>query len=86
MELTATLSSEAAAQISSQIVEQVAKAAVEPDRLQAGVGASVAFVFDGGDFGTVPPRPRWGVGRLSDIVGRGALSRMAVAASPQADG
>src|SRR5262249_52713453 len=73
LELADTIASEAAAQISAQIVEHVAEAAIQGGL--SGGGASVAYIFDGGDFGTVPPRPKWGVFQL-DILSRGALRRI----------
>jgi hypothetical protein len=78
LELADTVAKEAAAQISSQLIEQVAAAALKGDLAKSGSGASAAFIFDGGDFGTVPPRPRWGVVNLDQFRG-GLLSRGAAA-------
>jgi hypothetical protein len=61
LELADTLSKEAAAQISAQLVEQVAGAALKPEGLKTGASVGVTYIFDGGDFGTRPPRPHWGV-------------------------
>jgi hypothetical protein len=77
LELADTMAKEAAAQISAQIVDRVAEAAVSGG-IQSGVGAGVAFIFDGGDFGTIPPRPKWGVLNLEQL-GDTALRRMAAA-------
>jgi hypothetical protein len=79
MELVATIADEAHAHISSQIVEQIAQAAIDPPRLQAGVSVNVGYIFDGGDFGTVPPIPGWGVGPLRRMQFQGMLSRLAAA-------
>lgn len=76
LELADTLAREAAIQIAAQIVEQVAAAALEPNRLQSGASASTTFIFDGGDFGTVPPRPKWGVGPIRDILSSSALRQV----------
>lgn len=62
MEFAATMASQAAAHITSQIVDRLAEAAV--GQTSDGVGASAAFIFEGGDFGTVPPIPGWGIVRL----------------------
>jgi hypothetical protein len=77
LELAETLSKEAAAQISSQLVEQVAAAALKPEGLKAGASANVSFIFEGGDFGTVPPRPHFGVVRIDEGVQAGLLSQIA---------
>jgi hypothetical protein len=74
LELADTVATEAAAQISAQIVESVAEAALSGG-LQ-GASAGVAFIFDGGDFGTVPPRPKRGIFQ-HDLVSRLALRRVA---------
>jgi hypothetical protein len=80
MEFAATAATQAAAQISSQIVEGVAQAAIKSDGLKSGVSVNVAYIFEDGDFGTRPPIPKWGIGRLADMRGGGLLSRLAVAA------
>jgi hypothetical protein len=66
-ELAGKVAREAAIQLSAQIVDHVARAAVKGEGLRAGVSANVAFIFDGGDFGTRPPRPHWGVVSLDTI-------------------
>ena len=76
LELAGKVASEAAAQISSQLVDHVASAALQKDGIAAGVSANVAFVFEGGDFGTRPPRPHWGVVNLEGIQ-ESALRRVA---------
>jgi hypothetical protein len=65
LEFAATLGREAAAQISAQVVDQLAQAAV--GGAKSGVTVSAAFIFDGGDFGTVPPRPKWGIGPVGPV-------------------
>src|SRR5262249_14761509 len=67
LELSAIMAREAAAQITAQLVDSVAKAALNKQGLSsASIGA--AFIFDGGDFGTVPPRPHFGVGPIRTVV------------------
>lgn len=60
MELAATMAAEASAQISAQLVEKVAGMAAGG----GGGGVSASFVLEGGDFGTIPPRPKFGIGRI----------------------
>ncbi len=67
LELAGKVATEAAAQISSQLVEHVASAALQNDGLKGGASANVSFVFEGGDFGTRPPRPHWGVVSLTGV-------------------
>jgi len=77
LELAQKLGQEAAAQITSQLVEQVAAAALKPDGLKGGASAAVSFIFDGGDFGTVPPRPHFGVVRIDEGLQGGILRQVA---------
>ena len=83
LELADTVSREAALQISAQLVQHVAEAALKPELLKAGASASVSFVFEEGDFGTVPHRPHFGVVNLENIAATlgSPLSRIARAAS-----
>ncbi len=78
-EFVATVASEAHAHISSQIVEKVAEAALNPDGLQTGISIDVGYIFEGGDFATVPPIPRWGVGPIPGVRSASVLSRVASA-------
>ena len=80
LELAGTIANEAAEQIAAQLVDHVATAAVKGDIAKAGASAGVSFIFDGGDFGTVPPRPHWGVINL-DQFRVGGLQRVAAAAA-----
>jgi hypothetical protein len=80
LELADTIANEAAAQISAQLIDQVAASALKGDVAKSGSGASVSFIFDGGDFATVPPRPHWGVVNLDQFRG-GVLRRVAAAAA-----
>ena len=64
-EFAATAASLASAHISAQIVDRIADMAIGSSA--GGVGAT--FIFDDGDFGTVPPQPRWGVGVISQFDG-----------------
>jgi hypothetical protein len=77
LELAETLGKEAASQISAQLVEQVATAALKPEGLKGGVSANVSFIFDGGDFGTRPPRPHFGVVRIDEGAQAGLLRQIA---------
>jgi hypothetical protein len=77
LELSAALSAEAARQISAQLVEQVAAAALKPESLKAGAAINVSYIFDGGDFGTVPPRPHWGVVAIDEAAQAGLLRQVA---------
>lgn len=77
LELANALSKEAAAQISTQLVEQVAGAALKPDGLKSGATVNVSYIFDGGDFGTVPPRPHFVVVSIDQAAQFGALSQIA---------
>lgn len=76
LELADSLAREAATQIAAQLVDQVAQAAVKGDGLKGGASAAVSFIFDGGDFGTVPPRPHWGVVALDELAA-GMIRRVA---------
>ncbi len=85
LELADTVSREASLQISAQLVQHVADAALKPELLKSGVSASVAFVFEEGDFGTVPPRPHFGVVNLETIAAAltSPLTRVAGAGSAE---
>jgi hypothetical protein len=84
LEFADTIAKEAAAQISAQIVGHVASEALKTEGLSTGVAAGISFIFDGGDFGTVPPRPKWGVVRLDEITGS-PLRRLAAGATVGGD-
>lgn len=73
LEFTTAAANHAAAHISSQVVEKVADLAVGG---ALGGGASAVFIFDGGDFGTSPPRPKFGVGPIPRL--NPALQRLSV--------
>jgi hypothetical protein len=77
LELAATLGHEAAEQIPAQLVEQVAAAALKPEGLKAGASLNVSYIFDGGDFGTVPPRPHFGVVQIDQGAQAGVLRQIA---------
>jgi hypothetical protein len=81
LEFAAKMASEAAAQISAQIVDQVASAALNKGGIVAAT-ISANYVFDGGDFGTVPHRPHFGVGPIGQV--QGALQRLATQPATQA--
>lgn len=67
LELADTVSREAALQISAQIVQHVAEAAIKPELAKGGLSASASFVFEEGDYGTVPPRPHFGIVNLATL-------------------
>ena len=67
LELADTMAKEAATQISAQIVDKVVALSQNPEGLKSGVSANLAYIFEGGEFGTVPPRPKFGPIRFSDI-------------------
>jgi hypothetical protein len=70
LEFVDTVARQAAAQISAQVVQHVAAAAVKPQSEVGGVSAQVAFVSVIGDgepgFGTHPRPPRFGVSVASE--------------------
>lgn len=71
LEFTDTVAKQAAAQISSQLVQHVAEAGLKSEGLASGVGASVEYYFVVGDgepgYGTVPRPPHWGVVSLDTV-------------------
>jgi hypothetical protein len=79
LELADKLARQAAAQISAQVVDHVAKAALAPKGLEGGMSASFSYVLEGGDFLTVPPRPHFGVVNI-DTVSEGVLRQVVVGA------
>src|SRR5205823_10358655 len=56
-EFASVAAAQAAGQISAQIVDHVAAAALDPKRLSAAAEVSFSYVFEGGDFGTPPHGP-----------------------------
>jgi len=58
-EFASIAAAQAASQISAQIVDHVAAAALNPQKLTTAAELNVSYIFDGGDFGTVPRGPRW---------------------------
>ena len=86
LELADTVSREAALQISAQLVQHVAEAAFKPELLKSGASASVSFVFEEGDFGTVPHRPHFGVVNLGSIAATLASPLTRVAAATTSGG
>jgi hypothetical protein len=71
MEFANTVAASAAREIHAQIVDQIAKAAI--DGGLSSVSVSAINVFEGGDFATVPkgPRPKIGL-----VLGGNALSHV----------
>ena len=64
-EFASTAAAQAASQISAQIVDHVAAAALEPNKMAAAAELKFSYVFEDGDFGTPwtgPHPPRFGVG------------------------
>jgi hypothetical protein len=78
LEFADTLAKQASAQISAQLVEKLAGLAVGGQKVDGGISLSAQFVFDGGDYGTRPPRPHWGVGIINEVERLGALQRVYV--------
>jgi len=65
LEFANTVAASAALEIHAQIVDQVARAAIDGKNI-GGISVGSVNVFEGGDFGTVPkgpkgPRPKIGV-------------------------
>ena len=80
LELAQRVSSLAAEQIASELVNQIASGALK-DGLKSGVGVGVSFIFDEGDFGTPRPRPHFGVVNLAQVTEVTALRQVAEAAA-----
>jgi len=84
LEFTNAVATQAAAQISAQLVQRVAEAALEPKGIEAGIAAQVSYinVIDDGEpgFGTRPPRPHWGVTQIENIQALAGLRQMATGA------
>ncbi len=79
LELAQRVSSLAAEQIASELVNQIASGALK-DGLKSGVGGGVSFIFDEGAFGTPRPRPPFGVVNLAQVTEVTALRQVAEAA------
>ncbi|MFT0174269.1 hypothetical protein ACLKMY_35670 [Paraburkholderia mimosarum] len=79
LEFADTVATQAAAQISAQLVQHVAAGALRPDGLKNGVSAEVEYRHVTGDgepgYGTVPRPPRFIVSAALD--GQSALRQMA---------
>jgi hypothetical protein len=75
-EFASVAAAQAASQISAQIVDHVAAAAIDPKKLGAAAEIGFSYVFEGGDFGTPPrgpghgPRPGGGVVVLQSFTQR----------------
>jgi len=67
LELADTMAREASLQIAAQLVQHVASAALKPEMLKQGASVSVSFIFEEGDFGTVPHRPHFGIVNLAGL-------------------
>jgi hypothetical protein len=78
LEFANRAAAEAAAQINAQIVDSVAAMAV--GGASGGASASAAFIFDGGDFGTVPPRPKFVALELEQLSRAAVLRQFAATA------
>lgn len=89
LEFADTVAAQAAAQISAQLVQHVAEAALQPKALESGVGAEVSYLFVIGDgepgFGTRPRPPRFGVTPLESVQPAG-LRQLAAGAGSNAEG
>jgi hypothetical protein len=75
LEFAGKVANEAAAQISAQIVDKLAAVAVG-GQAAGSVQVGATFIFEGGDFATVPPRPKWGIFQR-DVVSEGLLRQIA---------
>ena len=80
LEFVDTAANAARAQIAAQIVDHLAQASLEPAGAQGGVAVDFALLFEGGDYGTKPHWPHFGVTQLGEAEAS-ALSRVAGAAS-----
>jgi hypothetical protein len=76
LEFVDTAANAARAQIAAQIVQHLAQASLDKAGAAGGVAVDFALLFEGGDYGTRPPRPHFGVVQLGDPEA-GALSRIA---------
>jgi hypothetical protein len=89
LEFADTLATQAAAQISAQLVQQVATGALKADGLKGGVSAEMSFVSVIGDgepgFGTVPRPPRFVVAPAAEVQ-QGALRQVAAVAGAESKG
>lgn len=56
-EFASVAAAQAATQISAQIVDHVAAAAIDPKRLAGAAEFNFSYVFENGDFGTPWPHP-----------------------------
>jgi hypothetical protein len=74
MEFANTVAASAAREIHAQIVDQIAKAAI--DGGLSSVSVSAVNVFEGGDFGTVPKGPKGPRPKLGLVLGGNALSHV----------
>jgi hypothetical protein len=88
LEFVDTVASQAAAQISAQLVQHVAEGAIRPDSLKAGVSAEVSYRLVTGDgepgFGTSPRPPRFVVTTAQNV--QPGMRQLAAAASPESQG
>jgi hypothetical protein len=86
LEFADTVATQAAAQISAQLVQRVADGALRTDGLKEGVSAAVSYRLVTGDgepgFGTVPRPPRFGVGVTQNV--QSGLRQMAVSTDSEA--
>ena len=74
-EFATVAAAQAATQISAQIVDHVAAAAIDPRKLASAADLQFGYVFEGGDFGTTGPkgpRPHGGVVVLQSFMQRSA--------------
>ena len=70
----------AAAQVNAQVVDLVAKAAVDNTAIDQGLSVEFSAVFEGGDFGTVPHGPR--PPHIGVVLGDSALSQIVAITAP----
>jgi hypothetical protein len=87
LEFADTVAKQAAAQISSQLVQHVAEAGLQPNGLKSGVSADVSYLFVVGDgepgFGTRPRPPHWVVSTLGEAAQAGLREMAAVGSNTE---
>ncbi len=88
LEFADTVATQAAAQISAQLVQHVANGALRADSLKDGVSAAVSYRLVTGDgepgFGTVPRPPRFGVSLVQNV--QSGLRQMASSVGAETQG
>jgi hypothetical protein len=88
LEFVDTVASQAAAQISAQLVQHIAEGSLQPGALKAGVSAELAYRLVTGDgepgFGTHPRPPRFVVTAVQNV--QPGLRQIAATSSTETQG